>query len=77
MAKITMMPGIASISGRVGNCCFRTMKKSGKVYMHQVVSKEKKGFVKVPSDGQDGDADASKRIQEKQKATMENCDGGL
>ena len=24
MAKITMMSGIASISGRVGNCCFRT-----------------------------------------------------
>ena len=50
MAKITMMPGIASISGRVGNCCFRTMKKSGKVYMHQVVSKEKKRLVKVPSE---------------------------
>ena len=36
MAKITMMSGIASISGRVGNCCFRTMKATGKVYMHQV-----------------------------------------
>ena len=35
MAKITMMSGIASISGRVGNCCFRTMKATGKVYMHQ------------------------------------------
>ena len=36
MAKITLMSGIASISGRVGNCCFRTMKATGKVYMHQV-----------------------------------------
>ena len=36
MAKITMMSGIASISGRVGNCCFRTMKATGMVYMHQV-----------------------------------------
>ena len=50
MAKITMMPGIASISGRVGNCCFRTMRKSGKVYMHQVASKEKKQFAKAPSE---------------------------
>ena len=39
MAKITMMSGIASISGRVGNCCFRTMKATGKVYMHQVKAK--------------------------------------
>ena len=34
MAKITMMSGIASISGRLGNYCFRTMRKTGKVYMH-------------------------------------------
>ena len=49
MAKIGMMPGIASISGRVGNCCFRTMKATGKVYMHQMPSKEQKGPVKAPS----------------------------
>ncbi len=36
MAKVTTMSGIASISGRLGNYCFRTMKKSGKVYIHQV-----------------------------------------
>ncbi len=50
MAKITMMPGIESISGRVGNCCFRTMKKSGRVYMHQVGSKEKRPPMKAPSE---------------------------
>ena len=42
MAKITMMSGIASISGRVGNCCFRTMKATGKVYMHQVKGQSNK-----------------------------------
>ena len=42
MAKITMMSGIASISGRVGNCCFRTMKATGKVYMHQMDVRSKK-----------------------------------
>ena len=42
MAKITMMSGIASISGRVGNCCFRTMKATGKVYMHQVKDERRK-----------------------------------
>ena len=50
MAKITMMPGIESISGRVGNCCFRTMKRSGKVYMHQMPSKEQKRPLKAPSE---------------------------
>lgn len=28
-----MMSGIASISGRIGNYCFRTMKSTGKVYV--------------------------------------------
>ena len=42
------MSGIASISGRLGNYCFRTMKKSGKVYIHQMPSK-KSGTSKAPS----------------------------
>lgn len=48
MAKIQTMSGIASISGRLGNYCFRTMKKSGKVYMHMLPSK-KPGPAKAPS----------------------------
>ena len=48
MAKVTTMSGIASISGRLGNYCFRTMKKSGKVYMHTMPSK-KPGPAKAPS----------------------------
>lgn len=48
MAKITMMSGIASISGRVGNCCFRTMKATGKVYMHQVKDKSRKPQAERP-----------------------------
>ena len=51
MAKITMMSGIASISGRVGNCCFRTMKATGKVYMHQVKGqRDKVQRTKEPSE---------------------------
>ena len=51
MAKITMMSGIASISGRVGNCCFRTMKATGKVYMHQVKGRrDKVQSTKEPSE---------------------------
>ena len=42
MAKIKMMPGIASLSGRVGNYCFRTMRASGRVYMYQAPSKNEK-----------------------------------
>ena len=49
MAKITMMSGIASISGRVGNCCFRTMKATGKVYMHQVNDERRKVKGKRPA----------------------------
>ena len=33
MAKVTLPMGIESISGRLGNVCFRTMKATGKVYM--------------------------------------------
>ena len=49
MAKVTTMSGIASISGRLGNYCFRTMRATGKVYMHPVASKKQKGPVKAPS----------------------------
>ena len=49
MAKITMMSGIASISGRVGNCCFRTMKATGQVYMHQVKDNSQESRVKRPA----------------------------
>ena len=48
MAKVTTMSGIASISGRLGNYCFRTMKKSGKVYMHTLPS-QKTSPAKAPS----------------------------
>ena len=48
MAKVQTMSGIASISGRLGNYCFRTMKATGKVYMHPVASK-KQGPAKAPS----------------------------
>ena len=33
MAQVTLPAGIRSISGKVGNVCFRTMKATGKVYM--------------------------------------------
>lgn len=46
MARVKTMAGIASISGRVGNYCFRTMRGSGKVYMYQVPSKNEKLKVK-------------------------------
>ena len=46
MARVTTMAGIASISGRVGNYCFRTMRASGKVYMH---SAKRKVSSKAPS----------------------------
>ena len=36
MAKVTLPMGIRSISGRLGNVCFRTMKATGKVYVHQI-----------------------------------------
>ena len=33
MAQVTLPAGIESISGRLGNVCFRTMKATGKVYV--------------------------------------------
>lgn len=42
MARIRMMSGIASISGRMGNYCFRTMKATGKVYMHPVAAEDER-----------------------------------
>lgn len=33
MAQVTLPMGIRSISGKVGNVCFRTMKATGKVYV--------------------------------------------
>ena len=33
MAEVKLPAGIASISGKMGNVCFRTMKATGKVYM--------------------------------------------
>ena len=42
MARVTLPAGIECISGRVGNVCFRTMKATGKVYMHQIPSEQPK-----------------------------------
>lgn len=33
MARVTPPMGIRSISGKVGNVCFRTMKSTGRVYV--------------------------------------------
>lgn len=33
MARVKLPMGITSISGKLGNVCFRTMKGSGKVFM--------------------------------------------
>ncbi len=41
MAKVELMPGIKSISGRVGDLVFRTNKKTGKVYVHMAPKKPK------------------------------------
>ena len=46
MARVMTMAGIASLSGRVGNYCFRTMRGSGKVFMYQMPSKGEKLKVK-------------------------------
>ena len=42
MARVTLPMGITRISGRVGNVCFRTMKATGKVYMHPLKHDERK-----------------------------------
>ena len=41
MAKITLRPEIASISGKVGNMVFKTM-KNGQVYLYKAPSYERK-----------------------------------
>ena len=41
MAKVTLPAGIAGVSGRVGNMCFRTMKATGKTYMTSLPDKRK------------------------------------
>ena len=41
MAKVTLPAGIARISGKVGNVCFRTMKATGKVYMSSLAQARK------------------------------------
>ena len=46
MARVRTMAGSASISGRMGNYCFRTMRGSRKVFMYQVPSKSEKLKVK-------------------------------
>ena len=33
MAKVNLPMGITSISGKMGNVCFRTMKATGRVYV--------------------------------------------
>ena len=39
MARITLPAGIASISGKMGNHCFRTMKSTGKTYIMSLPGK--------------------------------------
>ncbi len=41
MAKVTLMPGIQSISGRVGDMVFRTNKATGTVYVCMIPRKRK------------------------------------
>ena len=50
MARVQTMAGIASISGRLGNYCFRTMRATGKVYMHAVESRKSKEKRRAPSE---------------------------
>lgn len=45
MARVTLPMGIRSISGKVGNVCFRTMKGSGKVYMSILPQKRKRIYL--------------------------------
>ena len=41
MARVTPPMGIRSISGKMGNVCFRTMKATGKIYMTTLPQKRK------------------------------------
>lgn len=36
MARVTPPMGITSISGKMGNMCFRTMKATGNVYVYRL-----------------------------------------
>ena len=52
MARVETMGGIASISGKLGDYCFRTMRATGKVYMHTIQKKERtkvENEMKAPS----------------------------
>ena len=42
MAEVKLPAGIASISGKMGNYCFRTMKATGKVYMHPLKHEDRR-----------------------------------
>ena len=42
MARVELMPGIQSISGRLGDLVFRTYKKTGKVTV-TLMPREKRG----------------------------------
>jgi len=41
MARVKLPAGIESISGKVGNVCFRTMRATGKVYMAHLPQKRR------------------------------------
>ncbi len=41
MCLVTPSMGIKSISGKMGNVCFRTMKATGKIYMNALPSGRK------------------------------------
>ena len=45
MARVTPPMGIRSISGKVGNICFRTMKTTGKIYMTTLPQKRRRMFL--------------------------------
>ena len=50
MAQVKTMAGIASISGRIGNYSFRTMRSTGKVYVHSVTAKERNRNMVAPTE---------------------------
>lgn len=41
MARVTQPMGIVSISGKVGDVCFRTMKATGRTYMVRLPSRRR------------------------------------
>ena len=52
MARVETMAGIASISGRLGDYCFRTMHATGKVFMHAVKDRKAKEERRAPSEAE-------------------------